>query len=687
MNSAADEFARRAVAFDTETWKIAPGLAAPPLVCGSSAGMYNGLLQSWLHDPQGTRTFFYDSLKHDHVICGANVAYDMLVMASDSERNGQDILPYIFEKYERQEVYDVLIAEALDAIARGQLLKDEYGAPLCYPGTRKQVKRYSLDVVTRLVLGREDAKALDFWRMRYAILEKLPIDQWPDDARQYPLDDARNTLEVALAQVGYLPRADGQKRRAENLHDQPNQAYTAWCRQLNGAWGLRTNQAAVRALANRVGGDRARRVQEFIDAGILREDETKDTKLIASMVSDAYGGDLHVPKTPTSRVSTSRDALANSGNDLLESFAEFGEEDKIRTTYLPLLEQAAARPAVPRANVVLKTGRLSYDEVWQQFPREGGVRECFEPRPGFVFVSCDYKQLELAAHAQSCLWIVGYSKLAEAINADFEPHDAMGARMAGIEYEDFLARRKTEKALGDYRQAAKPANFGFPGGMGAYKLVLQQRKQGPDTVGPDGRVWKGLRFCILIGGTSRCGETMIMEWKRRTYPPACKRCVECAEEIKSAWTKQWPENDPYFLYVKKQVDWVGHIEQHVSKRTRGGITFTEAANGYFQALAADGAKLADRRATREAYTDRSSPLYGSRLVLFAHDELIAEVPEASAHEAATRLGVVMVEAMQQYIPDVKISAEPALMRKWYKGAACVRNDSGRLIPWEPSATE
>lgn len=42
----------------------------------------------------------------------------------------------------------------------------------------------------------------------------------------------------------------------------------------------------------------------------------------------------------------------------------------------------------------------------------------------------------------------------------------------------------------------------------------------------------------------------------------------------------------------------------------------------------------------------------------------------------------MVEEMAKVCPDVRISAEPALMRRWYKEAKAVYVDK-KLVPWEP----
>ena len=87
-------------------------------------------------------------------------------------------------------------------------------------------------------------------------------------------------------------------------------------------------------------------------------------------------------------------------------------------------------------------------------------------------------------------------------------------------------------------------------------------------------------------------------------------------------------------------------------------------------------------------TGERSALYGCRPVLSVHDELIVEAPSAYAAEAAEALSTnIMVPALRYYCPDLAaaVKAEPALMRRWYKGAGTVRDEQGRLVPWEPSA--
>ncbi len=181
-------------AWDTETWKIQPGLLSPPIVCHSFAD----------GDPFGEQLLRGSEAKHQLLeyltkgatVAGANIAYDFgCLLAEDSS-----LFPLVWKVYEEGRVHDVLIASTLRAISEGRLrdgelydlkgqkMKDEKG---------RMTSRYSLFNSTREWLGREDAKRNDRFRTSYALLGNIPLEYWPDDARQYPIDDAVNTLEVA----------------------------------------------------------------------------------------------------------------------------------------------------------------------------------------------------------------------------------------------------------------------------------------------------------------------------------------------------------------------------------------------------------------------------------------------------------------------------------------------------------
>ncbi len=47
-------------------------------------------------------------------------------------------------------------------------------------------------------------------------------------------------------------------------------------------------------------------------------------------------------------------------------------------------------------------------------------------------------------------------------------------------------------------------------------------------------------------------------------------------------------------------------------------------------------------------------------------EIIAELPERISAECAVRMTEIMIRAIQKWTPDVKVRAEPALMKHWFK---------------------
>jgi hypothetical protein len=718
--------ADRFVALDLETSLIETGLLAPPIVCGSTADLTGGRL---LYDggPRAAISFAKALLLSSAVIVGANISYDFGCLAAAEP----SLIAPIFKAYEDGRVYDVQIAQALHAIACGNLYQDpETGEPL--------EGRYSLDRCVRFVLGRDDAKARDEWRKRYAILAGLPLEEWPDEAKQYPVDDAVNTLAVARAQVlgGGAGPTPGPHR---NLGDLSPQIEAAFALHLGAMWGMRTDQEKVKELRARVEKERGAFVERFRKLGFFKLDSRGDLVLseksgqpkedqgaIKRAVVIAYNGgrskcpagciagktlslktgssinckacsgtglDISgVPRTDTDGVCANRDALVDSGDPELAAFGD-NEAKKTLTTYLPKLESEEVGRML-RPNVLVASGRTSYDGVIQLMPKYGGERECLRARPGRVLCSVDFSALELCTWAQVKLILFGRSVMADTINATGKPgalHTALAAALAGRTTEEMTAALEsadaaTKAGAKKYREAAKAGNFGFPGGMGPAKFIFSKRRKNEGTTtAPDGFRYPGIRLCILLDGAMRCGEERLVEWRGRptNLPPLCKRCVELADRLRGAWFRQWPEAKPYLDWVSDRVGEFGGAELPCfrTERVRGGLDFTNAANNGFQALAADGAKHALRTLTRECYLDRSSPLYGTRPIFFVHDEIVAEIPEPVAHEAASRMSEVMVGAMREYVPDVTIVAEPALMRWWTKSAESVYRD-GRLVPWE-----
>ena len=102
-------------------------------------------------------------------------------------------------------------------------------------------------------------------------------------------------------------------------------------------------------------------------------------------------------------------------------------------------------------------------------------------------------------------------------------------------------------------------------------------------------------------------------------------------------------------------------------------------------LGAQVAKRALWYVFRACYTQGapgSAELFGCRPNNFIHDQIMCEVPEHRANEAAHALGELMRVAALDLMPDVPMKMDPILCRRWSKNAKGVRDDSGRLVPWE-----
>lgn len=683
------------VAFDTETHTAQPGLVCPPLVCGSWA---DARTEATLSRDDALK-FFARSIGTVR-IRGTQLVYDLGIVANEDP----SLLPRIFDALERGQLECTSVAEALRDIALGEMFVED-GRPF---------NHYSMAISAKRHLGL-DLSADKFsnpWRVRYALLQDVPLEDWEEAAYTYPMKDARTSYDIGAKQEG-----------GPNWHDLPRQMRAAFSLHLSSIHGARTDATMVADLSAFVRKQHAETVATFTAAGIYRAAGSKDTGSLKQRVAAAYGdfwcaackGEgsveavvgrekvvsatgrkstrnikgqvvckacdgvgkrLHrVPRTDSGEVKCDRDTLEESGDELLMALAESGENEKLYSTYLTVLEQGTAVPINPEWNVLVATGRTSCRSPnLQNLPRNERIRNCFVPRPGFVFADCDYSTLELCTLAQCTYWMFGRSAMRDALNEGKDLHILFAASMAGVSYEEMKRRIKAKDPVAKgLRQLAKAANFGFPGGMGAGKLVLTGRKQ-------------GTRFCLAKGVATECGTVKVTEWSGRPCPPSCKACLEVAAQLRKDWLKQWPEMGPYFdrIAIETEGEGGGSITQFVSDRVRGQCGFCDGANTRFQGLAADLAKDALWRVTRECYTVGTA-LYGCRVFAFVHDQLILEAPEGRAAEAAERLSWVMCDTGREWCPDVPFKAAPVLTDRWYKEASEVRDAFGRLLVWTPEA--
>lgn len=661
-------------AFDTETHLGAPaqpGIAAPPIVVASIANSRG----CFLVERERALAWLRSRLTNgDHVV-GTNIAYDLACAAAADPT----LVDVIFAALDAGFVHDIAIREALADIARGELVeRGEDGIGIRY-GMRLLAERYlGIDIS-------EDKKGAQSWRKRYAELEGTPIERWPWKARVYPLRDVAFPLEIFHKQTGN-----------QNLHREADEVRAAFALQLMSVHGVRTDGQAVCGLAFDAGRVDASSTTVFQQAGILRANGTEDRKRLAELVTIAYGG--FPPRTaptlkfPNGQVSSDRDTLVECGDPLLEHYGRAGKNDKLLTTYLPILERGIYQPWNPQFNVLVATTRVSSDA--QQFPQFGGVRECIVARPGYVFCSVDYGGLELRTMSQRAIWSVGFSKMAEFLNTGRDPHLGAAAAFLGMPYEETVKQYKAGDLLMKlFRDLGKIWNFGKGGGMGPGAMTYNARKgqKGETTTAPDGTVYAGARFCLLAKQAEHCGVERVVVKVQGKERRVCSKCLDVAKQLDAGWLRAWPEQAALFQMANKLSKGARYIQATIPRVdvVRGKCGYTQWLNTPFQGLGAAATKRAMWLVAREMYTDRESPLFGSRLALNVHDELIAEMLlwRATFGGAGDRMAQIMRDTLTDYVPDLakSVEADPALSYNMSKSAKTVRNAAGVLQVWQPEA--
>lgn len=287
-------------------------------------------------------------------------------------------------------------------------------------------------------------------------------------------------------------------------------------------------------------------------------------------------------------------------------------------------------------------------EVWAA---KHNPRAMVVARPGFIFSVFDYSAIELCTMARVLnVLFKRQSSLSEVINSGKDVHLYTGVRVhqtlwgETLTYEQLVsihAEAKTYIAEGrpltplmeraiSTRKMAKIVGFGFLGGMGAAKFRIYARSN------------YGVDVPLLQ-----------------------------SKALRQAFFKTYPEITLYFAAINDRLAQGLPIVQIGTKRVRRGCTYTSACNSPFQGLAADGAMQALWLLTWASYVDASSPLFGSRPLIFEHDAFIVEVPDDKrADKAHEEVGRLMIEGMNVYLQDrnrpelsVEVRVEGALIRR------------------------
>lgn len=621
------------VVVDSETALISEFIKTPPLVCVSFAGEdgSRGLLR-WCDAKQKVA----EILTH-HTMVGAHIAYDMAVFAN----TWPDLQPLIWQAYAEDRIRDVQLEAKLDDIRDAESTK----------------KSYSLAALAKKFYGVDMDK--NTWRLRYGEFRDLPLELWPEGARQYPMGDVEYPLRMVL------------EGKVDGGPDKFRQARHGWWCDLMGIWGIQTDPARVAKLKASLLVKRDTELQILMANGIVRKNGVQDTKATQRRLQEACER-LGIPprltdpseRFPDGQVSIDAEACRDSGDPVLEAMAKYGSIRKQLSSDVPNLERGEIHTKYDSLKDTGRVGSGGKDNTsptgtafnLTNMPRKGGIRECFVPRADKVYFDLDYKALEAYTGAQACLWLVGESSLADLLNSHKDYHINTASGYLDIPYEEGMKRKAAKEVRTlRLRQFCKIHNYSCAGGGGRDMIYAHAQTE----------LKKEGEFELARSLTKEDSDRLWVVW-RELY-------------------KEWPK---YFARTGVMTRGGGcQFEQLVSGRVRGVTgkrAYTEMNNGYFQGLGADAAKDAGWRVARECYDiTRNSVLFGSRLVIFGHDSLTGETCPEGGHDVAMRVKELMESVSEIWTPDVPLEAEVALATCYSKGAEAIYDQNKRLLPWSP----
>ena len=618
------------VAIDTETFLIADDCKLPELVCVS---VYSEAIGPALYTGDEFEKIFKQFLRDDSItLIAHNASFDFSVL---SVAYSDEILELIHKKYDNNLIVCTQLNEKLIRLGTDGVTEAREGFSLAFCAE----KYLGLDIS-------EDKKNPDAWRLKYHTLAGVPIREYPKEAADYAKEDARICYEVYMQQM----------ERNGSSSNLSLQCHSDWACRIISASGLCIDGDFLE--------ERLAEVQEVVTTQreVLKEEEflvrkfktknpdefKKDTKAIKAVVESYFEEkELPLPVTDTGKTQCSREVLETIGEGYhtgIDALLAMGTNEKALTTYL--LPWQGNDKIFPEYDILKDSGRMSCKKPnIQNVPRAGRIRGCIVPSPGMVFCAIDFSQLELCSLSQVIKENLPHvePEMLNAINAGLDLHCLTGSTIAGIPYDEFIDNLSDYK---EYRQMAKAANFGFPGGLG-------------------NKTFKDF---------AKASYGLILDDKT-------------VAKIKKAYFKTFPDVRAYLDNIESYLTDTDEgtfyrCEQLFTDRVRmvKKEKYCAAANTFFQGLAADGIKHALIKAFEYCWFE-DKECYP---IMIIHDEIIFELPEdADMSPRASVLSEIMVNAMQTWLPDVtNIQAAPALMKRWEKEAEPVFDKEGDLIIWE-----
>lgn len=635
---------KRYIAFDFETFLIGTeypephgyqGLAPIP-VCMSCQELIKGSRPEIMIDPwmMSQRVKMWLT-KPEVVLIGQNVAFDLLVAVEHLDIS----YDLVFQKYHQGGIRDTMVRELLLALANGEAV-------------RNPAKRYSMEALVKQYLGKDISadKGEDAWRMRYSELYGVPLADWPDEAVDYPLADARQTLQIFVKQHAHRALFESnelaQTRAAFDLHlvsfNSPR-VDPDEIERFEAVHAVEVEKAQAPMIkAGLLVWNKNRHAKDYGKDDPRRGGWSMDTKKYKRAIEADYKRQgREVPLTDTGSVSTAAETLLGCRNGILRAYGEAATDIKLVDAFVPMLRRAAASPTrrvLPRYSVILKTGRTSCSAPnLQQSPKAPGARECFIPPEGSIFVAIDFNSMEMYCLGQTAKTLYGSTALLEALNGGQDPHLLVVQELSGMSYDDLSKGKKAkDPKVERYRALGKIANFGFGGGMGAdttYSNMSQAERDLFAELFPDEPATQVIK-------------RLIRDWKH-TW--------ELVPMFEKAGRLCQGGNRPTWICP-------------TTGRQKALNTYCQFCNAHFQPIAADAMKEAMARITESCYIEgRYLHKHGVRLEIEIHDEFVLSGKPETVEQWVPYVQQLMKEGAEMYLPDCSIGTEAEICpERWSK---------------------
>jgi len=687
-------FEQPLICWDLETERFAPGYMAPKPVCLTWAHDQDFLtfgpgVGSRLHTDEYSfgicaTSEIWNAAQHvlQKVSCGHHIVYDLGCLVA----HYADLVVPVLQALKENRIIDTMILERLAEIYKG----DGRG-PL---GLSFIGQKYGLPALA----GKSEDEEVDSIQCSYGPLLGAPIEAYTKEQIQYATLDAIHDLRLFRRQE--IKWLQPQKVFWNDLAELNRRAFwlhMAHCR------GLRTDPYSIEELFEVTSAEIKEFQSEFVKLGFLRQDRDgtchKNTEIVKQWVAYAYDNKPPMTKESGDRkkkqrekakqgkptkdfepsISIARATLEESGNPILEDFARYGETAAVLNKDLPMLLKGTEHPIHTHWGIA-STCRTTSSGPNIQNPRRGspkkcrqcgavyhsikkscpkckspeartlmGIRECFIPRPGYAFVAIDHSGIELCTLAQQIVKALGLRRMADRINSGADLHSDVGCLIANLPYEEFRRLYKAgDETISLQRNCGKVYQFGRHGGMGA-KTLRYYAKQGY-------HLDLSLEFCEQLIQIGKIANPDGAEWLRSI-------------------DRMFPQDREGRFTVKC---WGSNV-------TRGGCTYSAAANHPFQHLATMieskvGFEMIYEQLTGFTSEGVRSPLGECFMCNFVHDEFIFEAPIHLVHEVDQRLQYLMTTVPRVLLPDVQVKAESVAMDRWSKKARRIE-ENGILKVW------